>query len=65
MAIMLSREPGSDFYRAAAPRREVDPNAIRAELKAFPGLAEALVVDDKAEWMQGWVNAGRTIARCS
>jgi hypothetical protein len=37
----------------AAPARaavEVDPNAIRAELKAFEGLAEALkAVDDKAE----------------
>ena len=45
---------------AAAPARaavEVDPNAIRAELKAFEGLAEALkAVDDKAEPdVQGWI----------
>ena len=44
----------------AAPARaavEVDPNAIRAELKAFEGLAEALkAVDDKAQIeVQGWV----------
>ncbi len=44
----------------AAPARaavEVDPNAIRAELKSFEGLAEALkAVDDKAEPdVQGWV----------
>ena len=44
----------------SAPARaavEVDPNAIRAELKAFQGLAEALkAVDDKAELdTQGWV----------
>jgi len=44
----------------AAPARaavEVDPNAIRAELKAFAGLPEALKgVDDKAELdVQGWV----------
>mgnify|MGYP006974903030 CR=1 FL=1 len=43
----------------AAPARaavEVDPNAIRAELKSFEGLAEALkAVDDKAEpEVQGW-----------
>jgi hypothetical protein len=43
----------------AAPARaavEVDPNAIRADLKAFAGLAESLkAVDDKAEVeVQGW-----------
>ena len=44
----------------SAPARaavEVDPNAIRAELKSFEGLAEALkAVDDKAEIeVQGWI----------
>jgi ankyrin repeat protein len=44
----------------SAPARgavEVDPNAIRAELKAFPDLPEALkAVDKKAELeVQGWV----------
>ncbi|MCL5280548.1 MAG: ankyrin repeat domain-containing protein [Planctomycetes bacterium] len=51
--------PQSPGAAPAAPARaavEVDPNAIRAELKSFEGLAEALkAVDDKAEpEVQGW-----------
>jgi hypothetical protein len=59
------RAPGAP---AARPEPlEVDPNAIRAELKAFEGLAEALkAVDNKADVeVQSWALRGRTIACCS
>lgn len=49
--------PGGTPSAPARAAVEVDPNAIRAELKSFPGLADALkTVDDKAEIdVQGWV----------
>ncbi len=49
--------PGAAPSAPARAAVEVDPNAIRAELKAFPGLPEALkAVDDKAEIdVQGWI----------
>ncbi len=48
--------PGAAPSAPARAAVEVDPNAIRAELKSFEGLAEALkAVDDKAEVeVQGW-----------
>ncbi len=48
--------PGAAPATPARAAVEVDPNAIRAELKSFEGLAESLkTVDDKAEGeVQGW-----------
>ncbi len=49
--------PGAPSSAPARAAIEVDPNAIRAELKSFDGLAEALkAVDTKAETeISGWV----------